>query len=179
MPSKKVIAIIIISIVTAGTLISLIPVFIYGLKVDALSIDSGLGVAGSPAMADFESSTIFTINARAVEISPYEYMFRGTVKTGGNSGFPLIDLMSLDIYFYINISTPNVNFYELVFTLEDLLNILTQDTNILLGPDEIEIVSGTYEVWVNLVVSISIPDIFYNETFESGVFYFVIDVVVE
>jgi hypothetical protein len=108
-------------------------------------------------------------------------MFRGTVKTGGSSGFPSLVDIYIDINIYVNISTPNANFYELVFTLEDLLNLLNQDTNILLGPDEIEIVSGTYEIWVKLIVSISIPDMEppYNEAFESGVLHFVIDVVVE
>jgi len=191
MPSKKVIAIIMISVITAGTLIALTPVFIYGFGVNALSFDMSLGVSrtttqitpsqGTYQFDDFGSTSSFTINVKAVKLNPYEYFFRqweGEVKTDGNSAFSLFN-QYIDMIIYINISTPTGGFYELSFTLEDLVNIFTQNTNILLGPDEIRIVSGTYEIWVNIVVSINIPDLAYNETFESGVLYFAVEVIIE
>ncbi len=191
MPSKKVFAIIIISIITAGTLVALTPVFIYGFGVNALSFDMSLGVLGTTSQIspsqdsyqfdDFGSTSTITINAKTVKVNPYEYFFRqweGDVKTDGNSAFALFN-QYVDIVIFINISTPTGGSYELTFTLEDLANIFMQNTNILLGPDEIQIVSGTYEVWVNVVVTINIPDLTYSETFESGVFYAAIDVVVE
>jgi hypothetical protein len=105
----------------------------------------------------------------------------GEPKNDGTTGFQLLN-QYVDLTIYVNITTPNAQFYELSFTLEDLMNLLTQDVNVLLGPDEIEVVNGTYTVSIAVKLTISIPDYppsGYEETFYFGPYVFYVDVIIE
>lgn len=183
MASKKLLAAIIISIFSVGIIIGLIPVFIYGFQVKAISFDLGMGLSGTPSSssADFSSTTTITINENVVNINPYEYFFRKFDGVAKVENPQEIDVgISVELLIYINFTTPDSNFYEFTFTLDDLLGNSNQDVNMLFGPDEIEIVSGTYDVWIYLELSIAITDpISYNETFVLGPYNMLIDVVVE
>lgn len=183
MAKKKLLAVIIISIISVGIIIGLIPVFIYGFQVRAISFDLGMGVSGTPSSssADYSSTTIITIDENVVNLNPYEYFFRkfdGVTKVENPSQ---IDLgVSIDLLIYINFTTPNSGFHEFSFTLDDILGIGNQDVNMLFGPDELEIISGTYDVWIYVEITIAITDpIVYNETFILGPFHILLDVVVE
>ena len=182
MAPKKLLAGIIISIVTVGIIVGLIPVFIYGFQVQAISFDLGMGVAGTPSSsaADFSTTTTITIDENVVNLNPYEYFFRkfeGITKVED----PQTTLgVNIELLIYINITSPNSDFYEFSFTLEDLLAIGSQDINMLFGPDEIEIISGTYNVWIYAEFSIAFDDpITYNETFLIGPFHILIDLVIQ
>jgi len=187
MERKNIIVIVVVSILTVGTLVALIPVFMYGLSVDALSVGTGFGLMAplSSSSRDsyntmqFDGFTTPSVNVKHVEVGPYEYLFNGgELKNAGNTGFQLFT-QYVDLTVYINITTPNDQFYELTFTLEDLMNMLTQDVDVLLGPDEIEIVNGTYTVSVAVGLIISIPDLVYEETFYFGPYVFYVDVIIE
>ena len=173
MERKNIVVIVVVSILSVGTLVALIPVFMYGLSVDVLSVGTGFGL--NPLLSSSSSDSYNTMqftgftdpsfNVQHVEVGPYEYLFNGgEVKNDGTTAFQLLS-QYVDLTIYINITTPNAQFYELSFTLEDLINMLTQDVNVLLGPDEIEIVNGTYTVSVAVELTISIPDLVYEETF--------------
>ena len=156
MERKKIVIIVIVSVLIVGSLLALTPVFIYGFGVNALSFDMRFSLTGSPSssssdgydLMDFGGSSTFIINANPIIINPYEYFFRqfeGELKAEGENTFQLLS-QYVDITIYINITTPNDGEYILSYTLEDLVNILMQDINLMLGPDEIEIVCGTYEI---------------------------------
>lgn len=186
MERKNIIVIVVVSILTVGTLVALIPVFMYGLSVDVLSVGSGFGITPLSSSSrdsyntmQFGDFTTPTVNVKHVEVGPYEYLFNGgEIKNDGTTAFQLFS-QYVDLTIYINITTPNAQFYELAFTLEDLVNMLTQDVNVLLGPDEIEIVNGTYTISVAVELIISIPDLVYEETFYFGPYVFYVDVIIE
>ena len=185
---KNIIVIVVVSILTVGTLVALIPVFMYGLSVDALYVGTGFGLTPLSSSSSDSYNTMqfdFTtpsVNVKHVEVGPYEYLFDGgEVKNDGSTAFQLLT-QYVDLTIYINITSPNAQFYELTFTLEDIINMLTQDVNVLLGPDEIEIVNGTYTVSVALKLTISIPDYppsGYEQTFYFGPYVFYVDVIIE
>lgn len=186
---KTIIAIVVISIVTAGVLISLIPVFMYGLGVNALSVDMSFGLlgdisgssGGSYETKDFGGLSTLDVDVNSVRVNSYEYFFRqfeGDVKHDGTRILNVLN-QYVDFTIYINITTPNAQTYELTYTLEDIINILNENINILLGPDEIEIVNGTYSISIGVEVTISIPLALYEETFYFGPLMFNVDVVVE
>lgn len=192
MERKKIAIIVILSIVIVGSLLALTPVFIYGFGVNALSFDMRFGLVGTPSgsssdsydLMDYDGSSTFTIDADPTVINPYEYFFRqfeGELKAEGENAFQLLN-QYVDITILINITTPNDDEYILSYTLEDLVNILMQDINLLLGPDEIEIVSGIYEISIIIEVVISIPEYppdGYEETLIFGPYGFSIEVIVE
>ena len=187
MERKNIIVIVVVSILSVGTLVALIPVFMYGLSVDALSVGTGFGLftplssstSDSYHTMQFDGFTTPTVSVSHVEVGPYKYLFDGgEVKNDGNTGFQLLT-QYVDLTIYVNITSPNAQFYELSFTLDDLINMLTQDVNVLLGPDEIEVVNGTYTVSVAVELSISIPDLAYEETFYYGPYVFYVDVIIE
>lgn len=190
MERKKIVVILVISIVVIGTLIALIPVFLYGFRVKALSLDMGFGRGESVSSAatksyetmDFEGGSSLSVDVDTVEMNPYDYFFRqDEIQHEGTTSTEIFEIY-IDFVIYINITSPNDQFYQLSFTLEDLINAITQDINILLGPDEIEIVNGTYVISIGVEVTISIPDVppdGYEETFYFGPYTFYIDVIVE
>ncbi len=187
MRRKNKIVIVIVSILTVGTLVALIPVFMYGFRVDVLSVGTGFGLdslvssssSNSYNTMQFSGFTTPSVNVQHVQVGPYDYLLNGgEVKNDGNTGFQLLT-QYVDLTIYINITTPNAQFYELSFTLEDLINMLTQDVSVLLGPDEIEVVNGTYTVSVAVELTISIPDLVYEETFYYGPYVFYVDVIIE
>ncbi len=190
MERKNIIVIVVVSILTVGTLVALIPVFMYGLSVDALSVGTGFGLmtpfssssSDSYNTMQFDGFTTPNVNVKHVEVSPYEYLFDGgEAKNAGNTALQLFT-QYVDLTIYINITTPNDQLYELAFTLEDLMNMLTQDVNVLLGPDEIEVSNGIYTVSVAVGLTISIPDFppsGYEETFYFGPYVFYVDVIIE
>ncbi|MFX0018475.1 MAG: hypothetical protein ACFFAK_15220 [Promethearchaeota archaeon] len=187
MERKNIIVIVVVSILSVGTLVALIPVFMYGLRVDVLSVGTGFGLmtplssssSDSYNTMQFSGFTTPSVNVQHVEVGPYEYLFDGgEAKSVGTTALQLLS-QYVDLTIYINITTPNDQLYELTFTLEDLVNIITQNVNILLGPDEIEIVNGTYTVSVAVELTISIPDLVYEETFYYGPQDFYIDVIIE
>jgi hypothetical protein len=159
----------------------------YGLSVDALSVGTGFGLftplssstSDSYHTMQFDGFTTPIVSVSHVKVGPYDYLFNGgEVKNDGTTGFQLLS-QYVDLTIYINITTPSDQIYELTFTLEDLVNMLTQDVNVLLGPDEIEIVNGTYTVSVAVELIISIPDLVYEETFYYGPYVFYVDIIIE
>jgi hypothetical protein len=190
MVSKKVLAGILISIFAAVTIIALIPVFLYGFNTEALSFDMGLGLAGSPLTSsseddsytynDFGSSTTINIDANVIVVNPYNYFFRqftGPVKTPPER----VSIISqyIDVLIQVNITTPSNQEFNLTFTLDDLKNIGDKDINVLLGPNEIPIEEGTYQCWITVILTVSVPDISYEETFSLGPLYVEVNVVLE
>ena len=191
MEKKKKLAIGIISIIiVAAIVVTLIPVFIYGAGVSALSFDMGLGLSGAPSTSDsyetndFGSSSLLTVNIVQIDVNPYEYFFRqfqGEATATGNQEVEVLSIY-IDLVIYINITTPSAETYELSYTLQDLLNMFDSAVNVLLGPDEIDIETGTYSISVALEVFISIPEFppsGYEESFYFGPYSFNVDVEVE
>jgi len=186
MERKNIIVIVVISILTVGTFVALIPVFMYGFRVDVLSVGTGFGL--NPLLSSSSSDSYNTmqydfttpsINVKHVQVGPYDYLLNGgEVKNDGTTAVQLFT-QYVDLTIYVNITTPNVQFYELSFTLEDLINMLTQDVSVLLGPDEIEIVNGTYTVSVAVELTISIPEIEFEDTSYFGPFVFYVEVIIE
>ena len=118
MKRNIIIVIVVISIVTAGTLVALIPVFIYGFGVNALSIDMVFGLLGSPSSSstgsyetmDFGGSSSLSVDVNAVKIGPYEYFFRqfeGEVRTSGIKALQILN-QYVDFVIYINIMESGV-----------------------------------------------------------------------
>ncbi|MHA1295908.1 MAG: hypothetical protein ACTSPH_04790 [Promethearchaeota archaeon] len=166
MASKKLVAGIIIGILSVGILVGLIPVFMYGLGVDAISLDLGMASSGSP------SSSSTNIQATPVKVNPYEYFFRqmsGVAKVVSEKSSTFSEMVNIVIS--MNLTTPTNKTLSYSFSLKNLKGIVENNINLLLGPNELEIVNGTYHISIIITVLIYIdvpPFNNYNETITVG-----------
>ena len=165
-PSKKVIAGVIISTIVVFSVVALIPVFVYGANVEVLQLKVGLPLAGDEnvqtAAADSSGEYSFSITdtdcfitAQKTIINPYAYIsakFQGLCSyTETESIFPV----GVDISINADITTPGGQNYNLKFSLNGLTGEGFKTVLLILGPDEINIVDGIYhvELDINAVIS--------------------------
>ncbi|MHA1195229.1 MAG: hypothetical protein ACTSSM_03930 [Promethearchaeota archaeon] len=181
MASKKLVAGIIIGILSVGILVGLIPVFMYGLGVDAISLDLGMASSGSPSSSSTDgysydifggTSFYFNIQATPVKVNPYEYFFRqmsGVAKVVSEKSSTFSEMVNIVIS--MNLTTPTNKTLSYSFSLKNLKGIVENNINLLLGPNELEIVNGTYHISIIITVLIYIdvpPFNNYNETITVG-----------
>ncbi|MFX1274307.1 MAG: hypothetical protein ACFFBP_16250 [Promethearchaeota archaeon] len=170
--SKKIIGGVIGGILATTLIIALIPVFMYGFAVNTVTINYNpfFSMFPSPSTSDDSISinsfgfgsyafTGGTLEAEHTVISPYAYF---DVKTKGNcagtgsldfSSIPGFEAIDIILLFQLTITNPLAQSVTLDFSLQDIAGDLSID--IILGPDMIQIVNGTYQMSLFALLSLT------------------------
>lgn len=167
MPSKKVIAVLLGSII-AVSVVALIPVFMYGFTVNVTEIEANLGLSSSDSPSTSSSITLqqapnydlssFSVEANPKAISAYEYFFStlggddAEVTSSGTEGTAVVD-----IYITFNLTTPSGNSFSFEFSPQDVdaggeITIIK-----VLGPGELQGEVGTFSLTITISIAVYLP----------------------
>jgi hypothetical protein len=186
MVSKKVIGGI-IAVIAVVSVIALIPVFIYGFGVDAIKLNTGYGIAPPVSSAisgdgyntqqyDLDNGTLVV---EQTQVDAYSYFFGGfnghvSVSEQGSSLNINVDI---DISIDLDIKTPTGSINKTINT--DIQGIINGDIDIIVGPDDGAIVNGTYYIWINIEISITITQPIEFSTSIQFNFTSTVDVIIQ
>ena len=164
---KKLLAVILSSIVVVSV-ISLVPVFIYGFNVEVLKIEVGIPITGNPApKSSSETSFVggyeFNITADSCMISiektnmnPYEYLLQQLQGMAECEEDPSFLPIGVEIDLNAMIISPAGQTLSLDFKFTALTGEGIKTAIILIGPDEIKIVNGTYHVEIDATAIVTV-----------------------
>ncbi len=160
---------IVLSIIIVGVVVvALLPLMLYGVSVSVakttiqLQVDSTNPTPGSsisPTALGF-SGSIGDISFLPENISSYEYVFNklsgGMAKasdaTGtGNTG------ATVEIVIALILKTPSGRQLELNFSPNKLSSTGAKEVVVLLGPDELNRESGTFEMTLTITIKVTVP----------------------
>jgi len=163
--SKKVI-IGLLGIFLAVSVVSLIPVFMYGFSVNVTEIETSIGLTSSGGLSASSSITVqqapsysldsFTVEANPKAISAYEYVFSkldGNVDVveEGNAGTEVVE-----ISITFELTTPSNNVLSFSFNPQGLSGQGLKTILVLMGPDELNGEVGTFYLTITISIRVSI-----------------------
>ena len=162
MPSKKVI-VGLLGIFLAVSVVTLIPVFMYGFTVNVTEIEASIGLSsGGLSTSSSQEPPSYDLSSFAVEANPkaisaYEYVFSkldGNVDVveEGNAGTEVVDILIT-----FELTTPSGNSLSFSFNPQGLSGEGLKTILILMGPDELNGEVGTFYLTITISITVSLP----------------------
>lgn len=153
-----------IVVVVVGVL-AIAPLMMYGTFVNASETTLQLQVSSSasPSIATSQlgsfSASIVSVSSKAKVVSSYEYVFAkiGGLASAVDDGGPGVGDSIVSIQFSIQLTTPSNRVLEFTFKPGELRGTGQKNVTVLLGPDELNKESGTFQITISITIKVTAP----------------------